>query len=175
MQAATAHPQSEALSLMPQLDGVRAIAISAVLLAHFPVFPALVQIYAMQPGQLGVRLFFVLSGFLITRILLHCRDLVESGTVSLGAVLRRFYTRRALRIFPLYFLVVGVFAWLGAPNVREHLVWHLTYTTNFRMAALASNLFPAGHFWSLAIEEQVSAVWPLLTLVLPRRWLGPGL
>ena len=88
---------------MPQLDGLRAFAVGAVLIHHF-FQPA--RVGGVDFALLGVWLFFVLSGFLITGILLRSRDQVEYSGYPSGFVLRQFYIRRFLRIFPLYFSVL---------------------------------------------------------------------
>ena len=88
---------------MPQLDGLRAFAVGAVLIHHF-FQPA--RVGGVDFALLGVWLFFVLSGFLITGILLRSRDQVDYSGYPSGFVLRQFYIRRFLRIFPLYFSVL---------------------------------------------------------------------
>ena len=116
-------------------------------------------------GWLGVGVFFVLSGFLITRILL--------GTKSRPGYFRNFYARRTLRIFPLYFasvaIVLAVSRWLEPPTteaaqLRAHQAWLWLYGVNFlsvlTSAHLSSAWFSVNHFWSLAIEEQFYFVWP---------------
>ena len=144
---------------MPQLDGIRCLAVMSVLICHFG---------AEGRFGLGVFAFFVLSGFLITGILLRLRD--ESPTV---AATGRFYLRRALRIFPLYYAVLAVGTMIGIPGVFDRLPWHLTYTSNFGRAFLRDGFGAGGHFWSLAVEEQFYLLWPWLVLFLPRRWLAP--
>lgn len=121
---------------------------------------------AAHLGEAGVRLFFVLSGFLITGILLRARG-------SNGA-LRAFYARRFLRIFPLYYLVVVAVAAMGQPLMREELGWNLAYLENFSVAARGG--FPGppvSHLWTLSVEEQFYLLWPLVVLFAPRRALLP--
>ncbi|WP_224997461.1 acyltransferase [Cesiribacter sp. SM1] len=144
------------------LDGIRALAVALVMLFHFQLFDA---------GWIGVQIFFVLSGFLITRILLHEKN------QSLDFYLKRFYWRRAVRIFPLYFtyllLVSLVFLFVSMPESTTSMLPYLwTYTFNFtRLSAdwTHSPLFT--HFWSLSVEEQFYLVWPLLVFVLSEKWL----
>jgi peptidoglycan/LPS O-acetylase OafA/YrhL len=148
-----------------QLDALRAVAVTAVLYAHF-----------LSPGgssflgHLGVRLFFVLSGFLITRLLIEARD---AAAFEAGPALRAFYIRRALRIFPPYFAVLGL-VWLVNPDQssRGSLIWHALYLSNF-WYALHNQWTPwvLAHFWSLSIEEQFYLAWPLIVLLAPRRRL----
>jgi peptidoglycan/LPS O-acetylase OafA/YrhL len=125
-------------------------------------------------GLLGVDLFFVLSGLLITGLLLDAK--------SRPHYFRNFYARRTLRIFPLYYLVLTVL-FLVLPHVvtlpadlehaREHQAWLWTYTGNFYIAAKSSwsALTYVSHFWSLAIEEHFYLLWPMVVFVLPREWL----
>lgn len=113
---------SAATSYMPQLDGLRALAIGAVLLHHFSHNAHIGQV---DIAKLGVWLFFVLSGFLITKILLASRDQVNVLGYRSAFVLRQFYVRRFLRIFPLYYFVLVVAAILDLNEVRETFFWHL--------------------------------------------------
>jgi peptidoglycan/LPS O-acetylase OafA/YrhL len=146
---------------MPQLDGVRALAVSLVVLAHAgpPAFLAL--------GGHGVTLFFVLSAYLITGILLRLRE------QPIGSSLRTFYARRALRIVPAYALVLIVLVAVRAPTMREAWPWHALYLSNW-WTFLNGDWAPStAHLWTLSIEEQFYLVWPFVVLVLPERWLGP--
>lgn len=142
------------------LDGVRGIAILSVILFHYTV---------LSCGWVGVQLFFVLSGYLITAILVADSDL------PLKLYLQRFYWRRTLRIFPLYFgylaVLAAAFLATGKPAVFGRCWQYLfTYTLNFQRLApkFPNNVF-FGHFWSLALEEQFYVVWPLLIFLLPPR------
>ena len=104
----------------PQLDGLRALAVSAVLIGHF--FPFDNPIRTTLPlGWLGVRLFYVISGFLITGILLEGRQVAAAGVRGLASVLRRFYVRRVLRIMPAYYGVLALALALGVEGLREAL------------------------------------------------------
>ena len=144
-----------------QLDGLRAIAVSLVLYAHF--FAA----HDTYWGHVGVRLFFVLSGFLITRLLLDARAASEFQPTT---ALKSFYIRRALRIFPPYFAMLA-FVWLvNLEQSRSTLLWHALYVSNF-WYAIRDEWTPwlLCHTWSLSIEEQFYVVWPLIILLAPRR------
>jgi peptidoglycan/LPS O-acetylase OafA/YrhL len=151
---------------MPQLDSVRAVAVLGVMLWHFwgPPFGML--------GVLGVQLFFVLSGFLITGILLKARSTVVAGRRSRSFVLRQFYIRRVLRIFPLYYLTLVVCwaagAWVSAPAEFR---WHAVYLGDFYFAAIGDFPSELAHFWTLAVEEQFYLVWPFVVLLTPTRTL----
>jgi peptidoglycan/LPS O-acetylase OafA/YrhL len=151
---------------MPQLDGLRAIAVGAVVAQHFQV--------VRTGAAYGVHLFFVLSGFLITGILLGSRKGAAVAGVGRRHAIRQFYIRRVLRIFPLYYAVVLGGILVNADYAREYAPWLLTYTINLKMAAQGWFIDNFAHFWSLAVEEQYYLLWPWLMLFLPRRWLLPA-
>ena len=168
-------PKPQALAHLPALDGLRGLAILLVLPHNLrritePFDPAsLVWVQLADRGWIGVQLFFVLSGFLITRILLSTREATNyySG----------FYARRALRIMPLYYgtlilwLVIRPWFGVGVPHDTSHdrYLWLFlsNWTQPFHPSGGGSGL---AHFWSLAVEEQFYLLWPLAI-----RWLSaPG-
>jgi peptidoglycan/LPS O-acetylase OafA/YrhL len=142
------------------LDGLRGIAILLVILLH---------LRWIGFGWIGVQLFFVLSGYLITRLLI--RSAVDR---PLGTYLKDFYARRALRILPLYFaylIAIAIAGWTiaGFPQVDGVLPWVATFTFNvFRITSAyghggtGSEHVLFDHFWSLAVEEHFYLFWPLL-------------
>lgn len=152
------------------LDTLRAFAVTFVLLGHWGVPEHLGTMGArlfngLVPNpKFGVDLFFVLSGFLITSILLNANE----GDEKKMAILGNFIARRTLRIFPIYYLSILALVLLGNPFVMEHAGWFLTYTGNilfYREGAWNS----MAHTWSLSVEEQFYLVWPwLLVFVSPR-------
>jgi peptidoglycan/LPS O-acetylase OafA/YrhL len=149
------------LGYRPGLDGLRAVAVSAVIGYHYYHWP--------EAGTEGVELFFVLSGFLITTLLLE--EWRERHTVSLS----RFYLRRGLRLLPaLWAFLLGwtVLASLAGRFHLRSLILGLTYTTNIATAVRGGLSSPGvNHLWSLGNEEQFYLLWPLLLLVaLRRRW-----
>ncbi|MDW3214149.1 MAG: acyltransferase [Ilumatobacteraceae bacterium] len=150
-----------------QLNGLRAIAVLAVIATHT------VDVYH-RPwvvwGEEGVTLFFAISGFLITGILLDARGSAASTDTSTGTVLRAFYIRRFLRIFPIYYATIFVAALLNFDGVRAGFWWYLTYTSNWYIA-FDEQWNVATHAWSLAVEEQFYLFWPLVILLVPRRAL----
>jgi peptidoglycan/LPS O-acetylase OafA/YrhL len=164
----------------PELDGVRGLAFLLVLLVHARppadgAFNSAFNRYAFW-GVTGVDLFFILSGFLITAILLRTKG--QSGYYG------RFYGRRALRILPLYYtvliIVLGVLPLVGvsdrSESVYQNQAWLWTFTTNFPLCYETATGFSTKHFtlvhlWSLAIEEQFYLVWPVVVALLSRRWL----
>jgi len=153
---------------MDQLDALRAFAVLAVLLCHF----ATSYVPVLWYGQYGVNLFFVLSGFLITGILLRCRRISFERSQSRFLTIRQFYVRRFLRIFPLFYFVLIVTWIIGIDDVRHAFGWHVTYLTDFYIFRRAT-FGGASHFWSLAVEEQFYLLWPWAVIFLPFRWLLP--
>jgi peptidoglycan/LPS O-acetylase OafA/YrhL len=146
----------------PQLDGLRAVAVTAVAWSHW--LPA--WQFGLPLGA-GVHLFFVLSGFLITRILVDLRA-APRRLPGIG----RFYVRRALRLFPAFFLVLGAAVWAAVPLARETWPWHAAYLSNVFIAGEGRWQGHLSHFWSLAVEEQFYLIWPWLVVYAPARWLG---
>jgi peptidoglycan/LPS O-acetylase OafA/YrhL len=145
-----------------ELDGLRGVAILLVILAHFPLpipggggFTG-----AMQTGALGVNIFFVLSGFIITHLLLQ--EEATNGRISL----KGFYFRRALRILPPLFLYLGALAMLNGARIVV-IPWSDFAAGLFFVRNYAGVSLETGHLWTLAIEEQFYLVAPLL-LVLVR-------
>ncbi len=162
-------PRTPAESHRPQLDGIRGIAVLMVMVQHYiPETTRLVEL-----GGIGVRVFFVLSGFLITGILLKARDSAHKTGQSKTSVLGSFYARRFLRIFPLYYAVLVIAALAGAAPVRSMLGWHVAYLSNVYFYAHGIDGAYASHLWSLAVEEQFYLIWPCLILFIPRTALMP--
>jgi peptidoglycan/LPS O-acetylase OafA/YrhL len=162
--------QPPTMGYQPSLDGVRAVSVVAVLLYH-------AGFEWMHGGFLGVEVFFVVSGFLITSLLLDERE--RSGRI----VLRAFWLRRARRLLPALFMVllaIGLWAALfGSAQMRSDLrrdyPWGIFYAANwgqiFGGAQYFGNLSPLRHLWSLAVEEQWYLLWPLAFVALSRtRW-----
>ncbi len=158
----------EAESHRPQLDALRGLAVLTVMLYHFS--PTL-EAHAPDLGLAGVRLFFGLSGFLITGILLRCRDRIQDGQSTVGFQLRRFYLRRSLRIFPAFYATLFLAAALNMDGARPTFWWNCFYASNFQMAWHGSWPGIMSHFWSLAVEEQFYLIWPWLVLFAPPRRL----
>jgi len=155
---------------MPQLDALRVFAVVGVLIQHYwGPLPFILE--KLNLGFLGVRLFFVLSGFLITSILLGCRDVADKTGYNRGFYARQFYIRRLLRIFPIYYLVVAAALIVNLQPAREIAVWLISYTSNIYVAIHEHWIEQLGHFWTLAVEEQFYFAWPWFVLFVPRRML----
>ncbi|HLO49419.1 MAG TPA: acyltransferase [Kamptonema sp.] len=165
--------QTESLKYMKQLDGLRALAIATVLYTHYS--PASYHLFNIDWGAYGVRLFFVLSGFLITGILLRCRQYIQSGKQTPLTILRQFYIRRCLRIFPIYYITLAIGLLLTIPHLRESIVWHLLYLSNVYFCIQNDWFGFLGPFWSLAVEEQFYIFWPWLVIFLPKKALLPAI
>lgn len=156
--------------MIPGLDGLRAIAFLLVFAFHTNY---------LQMGWTGVTLFFVLSGFLITGILLDMKEGLTTGQYFV-----KFYGRRFLRIFPLYYfyliLITLLAIWLISipfrPNYMQIVldqIWYAVfyvYDFFFGTAAFQKSYF-LDHFWSLSVEEQFYIFWPLLLLLIPKKYL----
>jgi peptidoglycan/LPS O-acetylase OafA/YrhL len=167
--ASAAHQRFLDTPKLPGLDGLRCLAILPVVFHH--ATPRLLPGIAGK-GAVGVDLFFALSGFLITTLLL--RERRAAGHVRLGA----FYARRSLRIFPLYYAVLGAYAlraMLLPPesSVGQHflrsLPYHATYTANWFVDYAVPHPVMFAFSWSLCVEEQFYWVWPVLVALVPRR------
>lgn len=156
--------------MIPGLDGLRAIAFLVLFGLHTGY---------LDFGWMGVQLFFVLSGFLITIILLRMKE-----NLHLGGYLYKFYIRRVLRIFPLYYfyliLMLGIAAWLISIPYRaglmeafqDQVLYAFLYIYDFYSAV--RGVQPSGflmHLWSLSVEEQFYLVWPLLIFLVPEKYL----
>lgn len=147
----------------PGLNGLRAIAALAVIIMHVVQsswFTAVIGKYTSFPiGSYGVTLFFVLSGFLITYLLLEEKS--RSGTVKTG----NFYMRRILRIWPLYFLFIilcVIVYWLNgrADLILNDRLWYIVLFAPNVLYALGAGIFILAHYWSLGVEEQFYLFWP---------------
>ncbi len=160
------HPTSR-LEFRGDIEGMRAVAVLLVVIGH-------ASIGWFAGGYIGVDVFFVISGFLITSLL--TQELTATGTISI----RQFYTRRALRLLPastvvLLATVIAAWAWLSplrfADTVKD-VVASAFYVINFRLAETGTDYLaasdppsPVQHFWSLAVEEQFYLFWPVLILL----------
>jgi|SRR5689334_6291124 len=149
------------LGYRPWLDGLRGIAIIAVMASHF-------EPHYLGRGYVGVDLFFMLSGFLITTLLLEERK--STGTINFG----RFYIRRALRLFPALAAVLAsatllMLLWPSVGQNYRSVLYSAFYVMNWVMALGLDNVSSTLYFtWSLSVEEQFYIVWPALLYLLLR-------
>ena len=154
---------------IPQLDSIRAIAVILVIFHHW--LPRKSIIHFIANGPLGVNIFFVLSGFLITGILLKAKKQLEAKGLKKITVFKNFYIRRTLRIFPIYYLLLIILWFLSDPNIKQHGVYYFTYTSNILF--YSQQYFPGrlAHLWSLAVEEQYYIIWPWLIILVNKKFL----
>ncbi len=172
-----ARPATEAIAHVPELDGLRGCAVILILLLHWHAIAMGDSLgllgRVLDIGWVGVELFFVLSGYLITSILLSTKESPE--------YFKSFYGRRAVRIFPLYFVSLILFyhvqlplmhragEWQNITNAGE--IWNWLQLQNWRAIYLGHGTGPIMHFWSLAVEEQFYLVWPLVVWKCSKRSL----
>ena len=158
-------PKTRRLSHVPALDGLRGIAVLLVVAVHLPnVDHGLLG--HLPRGFLGVDLFFVLSGFLITALLLRENE-------GSGVRFRRFYQRRALRLFPaLFALIIAYAIYAAISNIHHAVVGMLLsmvfYFSNWRAVYAGAHAVTTpglGHMWSLAVEEQFYMIWPIVLVL----------
>ncbi len=139
-----------------QLNGIRFIAVFLVLIDHWLI--------PLNPfsffGHLGVVIFFVLSGFLITRILFENADSCRYNRSSPFVKMIRFIYRRSLRIFPIYFLLLIIGSFFSLSNFKDVSIWLISYTPNFYIITHHKWIGVWDHLWSLAVEEQYYLLFP---------------
>ena len=157
-------PATKIPGRLPSLDGLRAVSICLVLLWHMHSQGAVpgTNFFSYYYGTLGVQIFFVISGFLITWLLLDEED--KTGSVSL----KSFYVRRGLRIIPVQIAYLAVLALLSRTTEFHwstcQFLTAITYTKNF-----GCQTWPDAHLWSLSVEEQFYLLWPPLLVMAGRR------
>jgi peptidoglycan/LPS O-acetylase OafA/YrhL len=164
-----------------QMDALRAISILMVMAYHW--FDMGLGLANLGWGAFGVPIFFAISGFLITRILLEQKH----AGLAVPTIIKNFMMRRVIRLFPIYYLLLlasaAVSVYAGGELLERFLAyapWYFTYTANFHFYQSGWQLIPlvSGHVWSLCVEEQFYLVWPWLLLFFPARkeiWLCAGL
>ena len=159
---------------LPVFDGLRAIAVMLVLLNHYPIgyLDPLTSIIPI--GHIGLHLFLVLSGFLITSVLIETKGmLARDDGPTFGKALTNFYSRRIIRIMPIYYLLLFLEFFWGNEGFRQVVWWHAAFLSNTVSAVFSGPLAtgdlihpPTGHLWSLSIEMQFYSIWPILLLCL---------
>lgn len=155
------------MAYIKQLDALRAIAIFFVLCNHW--FGEGRMFYKISTIVSAPDIFFTISGFLITAILLKDRIKAEASGNGKGTVLKHFYIKRVLRIFPAYYLTIFI-TWLADHNSVPDYSSYLTFTANFDMNKNEywGNM---AHLWSMSVEQQFYLCWPFVILFVPKRFL----
>jgi peptidoglycan/LPS O-acetylase OafA/YrhL len=160
------YDEYRSVKYFPALDAMRCFGMALVVSAHMHD-----EIWSWVPAPKGLTFFFVLSGFLITTLLL--REEEVRGKISLAA----FYIRRACRIFPLYYLVLGTYVFLilvvglekaKVPGLKYALPYYLTYTNEFTLGHHLRGEIFFQQSWSLGVEEKYYLLWPIVAFVLLR-------
>lgn len=152
-----------------QIDSLRILAVVWVLFDHF-------WLSGHGPmGRMSVRLFLVISGYLITQILLRARDAVDREQATRPRMFLNFYARRALRIAPAYYLLIFLTWWLGNEDFQGSLPWHLSFQSSLLYAKTQGwgPPYQLAHLWTLSVQEQFYLVWPAIVLMVPRSALVP--
>ena len=149
-----------------QLDSIRGIAVLLVVLHHWTEWG---REFGNGLGNIGVQLFFVLSGFLITRILLVMRGDYLAGRASIGEIFTSFQLNRIVRLWPVAFLTLMlVFAAGERFEQRTNMAWHALFASNILFFLRGDFISSLAHFWSLAVEQQFYLFWPFVVILAPR-------
>lgn len=154
-----ANSNISSLNYKPRIDGLRCVAVASVMLYHYINWLG----GPISAGPYGVNLFFVLSGFLITSIL------IKDGEDDFRTRYYNFMGRRILRIFPIYYLTLLILYVLDVPHINERIGFLATYTYNFIVTDIEWTNDPFGHFWSLCVEEQFYLVFPFIAIGLRKK------
>lgn len=142
------------------LNGLRALAVIFVIIEHW--FPENHLLKILPLGSIGVDVFFVLSGFLISKILFHKKETISNSFSDKINALKQFVFRRTLRIFPIYYLLLLFLYLTNGPETKEGFIYYVTYTTNYFFYNTQNWHGMMAHLWSLAVEEQFYLIWPIV-------------
>ena len=148
------------------LDTIRCVA--AFMVVGFHWIPS--KMGAFPFAKLGVDIFFVLSGFLISEILFKNNQETGDNRSLKRHAIKVFYIKRSLRIFPIYYLLVCLFFILNQPPIGGNWIYLFSYTTNFLLYHKKEWIYPLSHLWSLSVEEQFYIIWPFFIFFIKRKW-----
>ena len=152
-----------------QLDSLRFFAVLLVLFSHwlsgFPI------VEKLRLGAIGVEIFFVISGFLISLQLYQYKNFIEARQTTFSKAIFVFYIRRVLRIFPLYYFILILATSINSGEIRTAAVWNFGYASNFYFIKVQHWTSTFSHFWSLSVEEHFYLAWPFLILLAGRSLL----
>lgn len=154
-----------------QLDALRFFSVAAVMIAHWVAWDSNNFLLKTMHWGNGVIFFFVLSGFLITEILLKQKQEISLKQKTIGQSLKTFYIRRTLRIFPVYYILIFYLFYIGYRNTRDIFPYLATYTSNIFQATSNDYVGDFNHFWSLAVEEQFYIFWPVCIFLVAEKHL----
>ncbi len=160
------------MTYIKQLDSLRAIAVILVIINHW--LPASHFFNKIPNGAIGVDIFFVLSGFLISKILLDSRNNADLFNIPKSSLIKNFYARRTLRIFPIYYLTIFtllLFSKNTDTNIASSFIYFATYTSNFYFFNINEWDGMVSHLWSLAVEEQFYIFWPWIIFFVRKKYL----
>lgn len=152
---------------MLQLDGLRACCLISIVIHHW----TFKYFHVNFPFEIGAFLFFSLSGYLITRILLRGRKKIHDGRITTVEFLKSFGMRRVLRLLPGYFTALLLYVILLNDDVLENFLWFITNSSNIHFAMEGKFTGGADQFWTLAVDQQFYLLFPFLVLFLPKRFL----
>lgn len=154
-----------------QLEGLRFYAVVMIMIAHWLQWQWKNELLTNIPFTHGVVLFFVLSGYLISRIIFLNKEKFALNNANKRKVIFTFYIRRILRIFPIYYLTILFLLIINHGNIREIYPWLISYTSNIYQSIYNLDIQEFNHFWSLGVEEQFYLFWPILLLFTKSRTL----
>lgn len=157
----------------PQIDGLRTLACFSVILHHYTFT---YNYGSFTIGTYGVEVFFVISGFLITLILLNNK---KQNSLSRSKTIKKFMLKRILRLFPSYYLVLAILLvaslFGGVYLYRGNIFYFISYASNYYFFQNGFTVAALTHTWSLAVEEQFYLIWPMIILFLPKKRISSAL
>lgn len=157
------------LKYIKGLNGLRAVAVILVIISHWLPNSKLALNFPI--GGIGVDIFFVISGFLISKILFNEKNVADFNFSMKIKAVKSFMIKRTLRIFPIYYLLLLFLYVTNGVEFRNDIIYYLTYTTNFFFYNTQSWHGMTAHFWSLSVEEQFYLFWPFLLLFINTKYI----
>lgn len=164
---------SNKLKYIIQIDGLRCFAVLSVIISHYLITDSSSEFIKKIPFGSGVNLFFVISGYLITAILLNKKQDIENQTTTLLKEIKNFFVKRTLRIFPIYYIVILFLFIFNYNEIKDYSIYLITYTTNIYMTFHNTYIGNKTHLWSLAVEEQFYLIWPFIIFFTKRKYFLP--
>lgn len=164
--------EKRSIDFLPQIDGLRFVAVFGVMLQHW-TSQNFQSSYVLGhiPFGAGVNLFFVISGFLISYILLKKKQEITENSTTFLKEIGNFYVKRTLRIFPIYYLLIILLIIFSYDQIKAYLIYLITYSVNWYIVYNKIFIGNKSHLWSLAVEEQFYLIWPFIILLIPKRFI----